>query len=290
MALMAPPPPFGEILGVPLGAMFRDRAALRAAGLHRPLQAGIDYGSGTPASSVVLSGVYPDDDQGDVVIYTGQGGLEPGTSRAIADQPLSRGNVALFKNRNLGIPVRVIRKTARGFRYDGLYSVERCFRQRFADGFIRWRYELRRVLAESVLIVRDASEPPERVAQTVLRIVRDSAIARQVKEMYEYTCQICDITLVTAGGPYAEAAHIRPLGRPHHGQDALANLLCLCPNDHVLFDFGAITVAPLTLSVTGERSREGGVLTIADRHAIDPINLDYHNEAIFIPIEQAPRR
>jgi putative restriction endonuclease len=290
MALMAPQPPFGEILGVPVGAMVRDRAALRAAGLHRPLQAGIDYGSGTPASSVVLSGVYPDDDQGDVVIYTGQGGLEPGTSRAIADQPLSRGNVALFKNRNLGIPVRVIRKTDRGFRYDGLYSVERCYRQRFADGFIRWRYELRRAVAESVLIVRDASEPPERVAQTVLRIVRDSAIARQVKEMYEYTCQICDITLVTAGGPYAEAAHIRPLGWPHHGRDTLANLLCLCPNDHVLFDFGAITIAPLTLSVTGDRSREGRVLTVADRHAIDPMNLDYHNEAIFIPIEQAPRR
>jgi putative restriction endonuclease len=286
---MAPPPPFGEIPGVPLGALFRDRAALRAAGVHRPLQAGIDYGSGTPASSVVLSGVYPDDDQGDVIIYTGQGGLEPGTSRAIADQPLSRGNVALFKNRNLGIPVRVIRKTGRGFRYDGLYSVERPFRQRFTDGFYRWRYELRRVLTESILIVQDTSEPPERTAQTVLRIVRDSAIARRVKEMYEYTCQICDVTLVTAGGPYAEAAHIRPLGRPHHGRDVLANLLCLCPNDHVLFDFGAITIAPLTLCVTGERSREGRVLTLADRHSIDLMNLDYHNEAIFIPIEEAPR-
>jgi putative restriction endonuclease len=238
---------------------------------------------------VVPSGVYPDDDQGDVVVYTGQGGLDPGTSRAIADQPLSRGNVALFKNRNLGVPVRVIRKTQRGFRYDGLYSVDRCFRQRFTDGFIRWRYELRRVVTEGVLVMRESGEPPERVAQTVLRIVRDSAVARQVKEMYEFACQICDVTLVTAGGPYAEAAHIRPLGRPHHGRDALSNLLCLCPNDHVLFDFGAITVSPMTLSITGDRSREGRVLAVAGRHAIDPMSLDYHNEAIFIPVEEVPR-
>ncbi len=269
---------------------YRDRAALREAGVHRPLQAGIDYGSGTAAASVVLSGVYPDDDQGDVVIYTGQGGLEPGTSRAIADQPLSRGNVALFKNRNLGIPVRVIRKTERGFRYDGLYSVDRCFRQRFSDGFIRWRYELRRVDTSATLVVRDRDDPPERVPQTVLRIIRDSAIARQVKQMNDFTCQICDVTLVTSGGPYAEAAHIRPLGRPHHGRDALSNLLCLCPNDHVLFDFGAITVSPVTLVITGDRSREGRLLTVVSGHTIDPVNLDYHNEAIFIPIEEAPRR
>src|SRR6478672_8334883 len=45
------------------------------------------------------------------------------------------------------------------------------------------------------------------------------------------------------GGPYAEAAHIWPLGRPHNGPDELANLLCLCPNHHVLFDNGAFAIA-----------------------------------------------
>jgi putative restriction endonuclease len=280
-------PLFGPLSAVPIGAVFRDRAALREAGVHRPLQAGIDYGPGTAASSVVLSGVYPDDDQGAVVIYTGQGGLEPGTSRAVADQPLSRGNVALCKNRNLGVPVRLIRKTKKGFRYDGLYVVERCFRRRLADSFIRWQYELHRLVPENVLVVRDANEPPDRVAQTVLRIVRDSAIARQIKDMYEYACQICDVTLVTSGGAYAEAAHIRPLGRPHHGRDALTNVLCLCPNDHVLFDFGAITVLPETLSIVGERSREGRRLNLVHGHDIDRLNLDYHLEAIFIPIEEA---
>lgn len=64
------------------------------------------------------------------------------------------------------------------------------------------------------------------------------------------------------GGPYAEAAHIRPLGSPHDGPDDLTNLLCLCPNDHVLLDKGAITISDeLLVETTGQnlRVRKGHV-------------------------------
>jgi hypothetical protein len=64
---------YGELSEVPVGSVFPSRRALRDAGVHRPLQAGIDFAAGQAASSVVLSGVYPDDDQGDVVIYHGSG-------------------------------------------------------------------------------------------------------------------------------------------------------------------------------------------------------------------------
>lgn len=280
------PPTFGDLGGFPeVGGLYADRRALREAGLHRPLEAGIDYGPGGPAASVVLSGVYPDDDRGDIVIYTGQGGLARGTTRVVADQPLSRGNAALIRNCRMGVPVRVVRRVSGGLRYDGLYSVDRYFRERFADGFVRWRYELRRIGPAATLIFRDApDEPPQRIEQTVLRVVRQTALARAVKEMYDYTCQVCDTSLPTAAGPYAEAAHVRPLGRPHNGQDALSNLLCLCPNDHVLLDFGAITILPETLKVTGERTREGRPVVLTPRHHLDASNLDYHREAIFVPI------
>jgi len=35
----------------------------------------------------------------------------------------------------------------------------------------------------------------------------------------------------------------QPLGRPHDGPDVAENILCLCPNHHVLFDNGAFAVA-----------------------------------------------
>lgn len=268
-----------------MGATFPDRRALREAGLHRPLEAGIDFAPGQPAASVVLSGVYPDDDQGDVVIYTGQGGLKPGTSIAIADQKPTRGNAGLIRSRNLGVPVRVIRRTHRGFSYDGLYSVDSYFRERYAsDGFLRWRYELRRIARSAVLVLQDTTGKPQRVERSIQRIVRDTAITRQVKRMYDYTCQFCRISLPTPIAPYAEAAHIRPLGRPHDGRDSLENVLCLCPNDHVLFDFGAVTVLPEALTITGEQALEGSPLYVERRHHLDPMNFDYHREAIFVPI------
>ncbi|MFF4624980.1 HNH endonuclease [Nonomuraea jabiensis] len=83
-------------------------------------------------------------------------------------------------------------------------------------------------------------------------------------------------TCVLPHGQYAEGAHIRPLGSPHDGHDVAGNLLCLCPNDHVLFDQGAIIVkADLTVvnRLTGES--RGPLRTVAG-HDIDPQYLAYH--------------
>ena len=82
---------------------------------------------------------------------------------------------------------------------------------------------------------------PERVLQETYRILRDTTLARNVKESHQYRCQICGQTLKLSGiTPYAEAHHIMPLGRPHNGPDVRGNILCVCPNDHVLLDYGAI--------------------------------------------------
>jgi putative restriction endonuclease len=173
-----------------------------------------------------------------------------------------------------------------------LYTVDNYFRERPAsDGFLRWKYELRAAPATgALLVVRDDDGQPERIERTVQRIVRDTAVTRAVKVMYDYTCQFCDLALPTPVAPYAEAAHIRPLGRPHNGRDAMSNVLCLCPNDHVLFDFGAVTVLPETLTITGDGSLEGRPLNLRSRHHLDVGNLDYHREAIFVPIVERPDR
>jgi putative restriction endonuclease len=76
-----------------------------------------------------------------------------------------------------------------------------------------------------------------------MRVVRDRGKSRRVKEIYNYVCQICGVRLETPAGAYAEGAQIKPLGRPHDAPDAAANILCLCPNHHVLFDVGAITLS-----------------------------------------------
>jgi hypothetical protein len=54
---------------------------------HRQLQAGIAGSAAEGAHSIVVSRGYEDDDDfGDLIIYTGQGGNDPATKRQVADQ------------------------------------------------------------------------------------------------------------------------------------------------------------------------------------------------------------
>ena len=78
-------PVFGDIPGQPSGSTYRDRRELYDAGVHRKLQGGIAGTGGEGADSIVLSGGYEDDeDYGDEIIYTGEGGRDINTGSQIA--------------------------------------------------------------------------------------------------------------------------------------------------------------------------------------------------------------
>ncbi|HEX2696220.1 MAG TPA: HNH endonuclease [Anaerolineales bacterium] len=101
------------------------------------------------------------------------------------------------------------------------------------------------------------------------RIIRDTKVSFWVKYVHDYRCQICGETLQL--GPeeyYAEAHHIKPLGKDHNGPDVIENVLCVCPNHHVLLDYGAIRIEKSQL-----RNIEG--------HEINDDYIDYHNSVIY---------
>ena len=234
----------------------------------------------------MLSGGYVDDrDYGDTIIYTGHGGQDPNTREQNADQILHRGNLALVRCMHEGYPVRVIRGHGldssyapnEGYRYDGLYRVTDYWQDRGIAGFLVWRYRLEKIEGEVIDLPHDAQirfEEPERIQSTISRIIRDTEQARSIKALYDYRCQICNIRLEGPGGPYVEAAHIKPLGSPHNGPDVPGNIICLCPNHHVLFDIGSFVIND-DLSLFG--SIEGD-LTINQRHTILREYLEYRRE------------
>lgn len=151
---------FGAIPGIEPGATFVNRLALRTAGIHLPNQAGI---SGTPsegADSIVVSGGYVDDeDHGDYLIYTGQGGQDA-RGRQVADQDSAvRGNGALVTSYEKQLPVRVTRGANRhsafapraGYEYAGLFLVSDWWMEAGKDGFEVVRYRLERLSADAVV-------------------------------------------------------------------------------------------------------------------------------------------
>jgi len=258
---------------------------------HRQWAGGIDGNGKEGVAAIVLSGGYEDDlDLGDEIIYTGAGGNDPNTGKQVEDQTwTNRGNAGLLVSQDKGLPVRVVRghkhkstySPKQGYVYAGLYSVADSWVEKGKSGFSICRFKLsycgvseQRNSAEDVELDY-VTRKKRRKEGSIVRVVRDSQLALSVKELYNYECQVCGTAIPTKTGKYAEGAHIKPLGRPHDGDDNANNLICLCPNHHVMFDRGSFAIAEdLTLLGSVE-----GTLTVHDNHKINRTNFEYHRKS-----------
>jgi len=230
-----------------------------------------------------------DEDLGDEIIYTGAGGNDSNTNKQIEDQSWeNNGNAGLLKSMNEGLPVRVIRgyqhksefSPKSGYSYAGLYSVIDSWEQTGKSGYKICRFKLvycginiERKFIEEIELDHSVREKKRKLG-TVLRVLRDSKIAKDVKNLYNFECQVCGFIIKVKNSFYAEGAHIRPLGKPHNGDDSLANILCLCPNHHVMLDKGCFSITD-DYTLIGDVT---GVLNVHNKHKIDKKNLAYHRK------------
>lgn len=279
---------FGEIEGIEEGHIFLNRQKMMPSSFHRNWGAGIDGNGREGVSAIVLSGGYEDDlDLGDEIIYTGAGSNDSKTGKQLKDQSWdNRGNAGLLKSMDQGLPVRVVRgykhkstfSPLSGYQYAGLFSVVDAWEEIGKSGFKICRFRLvyiglnpNRALAEHVEQFQ-SDKNPKRKETTVLRIIRDTVISRKVKLLYNYECQVCGQAIATKSGRYAEGAHIKPLGKPHNGEDNMDNLLCLCPNHHVMFDKGMFSINDAFQLIGDENSK----LILHKEHLLNNKNLQYH--------------
>ncbi|KAK2970839.1 hypothetical protein RJ640_016635 [Escallonia rubra] len=149
----------GAVPGVDVGDIFFFRMEMCLVGLHAPSMAGIDYmsvkitGDEEPvAVSIVSSGGYEDDgEDADVLVYSGQGGINR-RDKQVFDQKLERGNLALEKSLHRANEVRVIRglkdaanPPGKVYVYDGLYKIHESWVEKDKSGFNVFKYKLIRV-------------------------------------------------------------------------------------------------------------------------------------------------
>tara|TARA_B100000963_G_scaffold282358_1_gene250973 strand:- start:189 stop:1073 length:885 start_codon:yes stop_codon:yes gene_type:complete len=279
---------FGHIPGTKIGQLFKDRTALKNAGIHANTVKGI-WGAGTGACSIVLSGGYPDDkDFLEYIIYTGFGGQDPKTKKQIKNQEFIGGNKGLMISCEYKFPVRVTRGKQipngpkEGYRYDGLYYVEKYEYLTGVEGFKMCRFHLRSDQKLSNLensLVNTFKEnyiSPKRENIKINKIKRDPEIAERVKTIYDFKCQVCGIRLDTPSKrPIAIGAHIKGLGFPHNGPDVIENMLCLCPNHHDQFDKYSFSIDPKDFRIIGLKGFENRKLKVDKRHKIDKLFLKY---------------
>ena len=88
--------------------------------------------------------------------------------------------------------------------------------------------------------------------------------------------QICGTTVSTPTGSYSQGAHIQGLGTPHNGQDVVSNMLCLCPNCHVMFDFGTYYIKEDGHTVVNVLTGAETEIALASDHRLDLEAIAHH--------------
>jgi hypothetical protein len=114
----------------------------------------------------------------------------------------------------------------------------------------------------------DDVEPsePRRTPQTVARIIRQTLLIEKLKRLHNDRCQIYGLKIQLGDQSYSEGHHIRPLAKK--GPDVAENILKLCPNHHVLCDYGGIRL-------------DGAKLRLDSQHSVGDQYIEWHNTHVF---------
>jgi putative restriction endonuclease len=229
---------FGEIPRNPPGSPYDSYEQMVDAGVHRQNYVGIVGGARDGVESIVLNDGYADDqDSGNEVIYTGFGGQDTPRGRQVSWSGVGQGQRGPASQHGS----RRARSGDPRVRGHPTYSP--------ATGY---RYD-------GLYAVIDTWQQPSRNGPLICR-------ARLVKT---------DSAPVPTR-PDAEGADISSLGTPHNGPDVKENVLCLCPNDHVRFDHGAIYLTDKLAVIDGGSGVEVGRLRLAKGHQIDLGRAAFH--------------
>lgn len=151
-----------------------------------------------------------------------------------------------------------------------------------------------------VLLPDYTSEKPEKAIKGILRtdndlartyginlgrdLIRDSAKARELKNIYGYRCQLCGGIHIGNGQYYTEVHHIWPLG--HGGPDDHSNMVVVCPNHHAEFEYGCLTIVAdgdkLTLlHIDADNEFGETTMHLKSGHNIALESLHYHEDNIW---------
>lgn len=127
----------------------------------------------------------------------------------------------------------------------------------------------------------DIDEPklPHRSTLQITRIIRDTKITRELKILYDNTCQICGKSILLRDRKYSEAHHLRPLGQEHNGSDTKGNIIILCPNHHVEFDYCIIAIDSKSMKIIHMDSGNqwhNKTIYVHSKHQLDRKNIEYH--------------
>ncbi len=116
----------------------------------------------------------------------------------------------------------------------------------------------------------------ERIGKRTYQLSRNATRALRLKELYNYSCQVCGRAIRLDNRQYAETHHVKPRNG-HKGEDYWDNMIVLCPNHHVEFDNGVVCIDSKTLRFKHkfEREIDGREIHLEGEHRLRKEYLEY---------------
>ena len=132
---------------------------------------------------------------------------------------------------------------------------------------------------------------PTKSKRIVETTERNQTLSQKLKNLYKNRCQICGQTVQIGVNEYSsESHHIQPVGGKHHGPDVAANIIILCPNHHLMFDRGAITIDLDNKRVIHvDETNSVHYTKLVTKHEIEERYVNYHNKLIFKGLGTSPQ-
>lgn len=135
------------------------------------------------------------------------------------------------------------------------------------------------ITSKAKFLPGDLEEPPEKFKSTITRFIRDTKKTIQLKKMYEYTCQVCKLQIKIQNDTYySEVHHIHPL--KEGGDDSFSNMIVLCPNDHMFFDYGMLRIDIDGEWVIDKIGKKIEKIKFIGNHKIAKKNIQYQYEEL----------
>ena len=125
-----------------------------------------------------------------------------------------------------------------------------------------------------IIMVSDDGAPDKK-DEVVTRFIRDTKKVKQLKELYQNKCQICDYAIqISPESRYSEVHHIHPL--KDGGDDDFDNMLVLCPTHHIEFDYKVIGIHNDGKTIINKHKKFIGTLLMKRGHNLHTENITFH--------------
>ena len=156
----------------------------------------------------------------------------------------------------------------------GVYEIKKTYHKKIFE-LIHWGKSdiIKKHIPDKTPISDIIEHMPEKNKIEIDRFIRDTAIVKKLKQLYNNKCQICNYTFEYEKGKfYSEVHHYMPL--EENGRDTINNMVVVCPNHHSEFDYKMIIIDKDRKRILDRNGKKIGSIQFHIKHKLNDSSIN----------------